>query len=429
MNNVEQHPLALLQMREVLARDLRSRGRVAVVFVLPVLFFMREVMADAYASSGAVRSLFAAAVSLTVLRAVVSYCVDAAGAGVRWYVLILPASLVGVSVGAMTVAAYPYLTPTEIALLAACVTGLNSVASVSMSPSRIAYFLYMVPMLGGFAAAAFVWPRPELGPWFGSLVLFYAAALSAMALHVNAARRKLLSLQLRFRDLAHRDAVTNLFNRRHLAEYMSLYAGDLAADPRPYRGDRRDRRRTLGVIVVDLDNFKRINDRYGHDAGDAVLRQFARLLEKAVRETDVVARWGGDEFVVLAPDADRAGLRKVAERIREKADGRVFPLPSGVTVRTSCSLGYCAWELPPGARGAGSWQEVLAIADKGLNHAKKLGRNRAVGVFPGDGISPAAPEVVKVIASSGFEETVRSGLIEIVMTEEELFRPHLVHSA
>jgi len=158
-------------------------------------------------------------------------------------------------------------------------------------------------------------------------------------------------------QLATRDGLTGVFNRRHL-------------DERLHECHDRWRRSQHGyaVVVVDADHFKRINDTQGHAAGDAVLRQLAGLLQQGRRSTDVVARFGGEEFVVLLPDAespDEAG--QVAERLRASVAQADFGLGHPVTI----SLGVAHSE--PGDLDASA---VMARADAALYAAKQAGRNR-----------------------------------------------------
>jgi diguanylate cyclase (GGDEF)-like protein len=91
--------------------------------------------------------------------------------------------------------------------------------------------------------------------------------------------------------------------------------------------------------MLDLDHFKSVNDNYGHAAGDAVLLQFTRILTETVRRPDLVVRWGGDEFIVVALDTAHTSPQGLAERVRTAVELHTFHLPSGTTIRRTCSLG------------------------------------------------------------------------------------------
>lgn len=156
--------------------------------------------------------------------------------------------------------------------------------------------------------------------------------------------------------LALRDGLTGLNNRR---------AGDLRLAEELPRHQRQNR--PLGLLLADIDHFKRINDSHGHAAGDAVLQVVARQLQRTVRATDFVARHGGEEFLVLLPDTDADGLLKVAEKLRAAVEAAA-PAPVG---RVTLSLGGAV--APAGAAAA---DELLRRADRALYAAKDAGRNR-----------------------------------------------------
>ena len=150
------------------------------------------------------------------------------------------------------------------------------------------------------------------------------------------------------------DQLTGLVNRR----------GMEAAIAREVARARRAQS-TVSVLIADIDHFKRINDTLGHAAGDSVLRRTARCMAGAVRSSDVVARWGGEEFLVLLPDTPLAGARVCAENVRAKI-AESISVPCAVTI--SIGAAEIALDEPPDA--------ALARADACLSEAKAGGRNR-----------------------------------------------------
>jgi diguanylate cyclase (GGDEF)-like protein len=159
-----------------------------------------------------------------------------------------------------------------------------------------------------------------------------------------------------------RDALTGLLNRAHLD----------AALPEAF-ARARARGAPLAVMLCDLDHFKRVNDLFGHLAGDAVLRAAARAIGGAVRGADWAARYGGEEFVVVLPDTALAGARAVAERIRAALAALVHPVAAGTFHRVTGSLGLAV--LEPSAPFA-TPAALLAAADAALYRAKRAGRDR-----------------------------------------------------
>jgi diguanylate cyclase (GGDEF)-like protein len=157
------------------------------------------------------------------------------------------------------------------------------------------------------------------------------------------------------------DALTGLANRRALEEILA------AEISRAHRFAHQ-----LGVVLLDLDRFKEINDSFGHAAGDVMLRAVSRLLTSLARQGDTVARWGGEEFVVVLPETDLVGARRFAERLRRTIEAHAVG-----DMKTSASCGV-ATMLPED-----SVEELLGAADQALYQAKSNGRNRTESAVRG----------------------------------------------
>jgi diguanylate cyclase len=161
------------------------------------------------------------------------------------------------------------------------------------------------------------------------------------------------------------DALTGLANRRAFEEALRdavCHAGNAAVL------DSTD----LSLLLLDIDHFKWINDRYGHQAGDAALRLIAQAIAGMVRHTDLAARWGGEEFAVLLPGTDHTGAMSLAETLRGGIAGRRLSLGAGPPIAVTVSIG--AASFTPGETSA-AW---LARADVALYLAKQAGRDRAI---------------------------------------------------
>lgn len=130
--------------------------------------------------------------------------------------------------------------------------------------------------------------------------------------------------------------------------------------------------RKLGLLMIDVDHFKSVNDRFGHGTGDRVLVAVAQTLSNNLREGDMVARVGGEEFMVLLmPEVDHALTLAIGDRLRVAVESLEFPLPDGQVLRCTISVGYSLFN-----RDGYSWEDIVAAADRGLYSAKHLGRNR-----------------------------------------------------
>jgi diguanylate cyclase (GGDEF)-like protein len=158
------------------------------------------------------------------------------------------------------------------------------------------------------------------------------------------------------------DGLTGLANRRACEETLSA---ELA------RADRFPG--ALSVVIADLDDFKDINDRHGHQAGDVVLREFASLLRDGIRDIDLAGRWGGEEFLLVLPGTDLDGATHVAERIRQALAGRIVLSVDGEPIPVTASFGVAAF---PHAHTASA---LFAAADGALYEAKRTGKNRVSG--------------------------------------------------
>jgi diguanylate cyclase len=164
-------------------------------------------------------------------------------------------------------------------------------------------------------------------------------------------------------ELAARDDLTGLFNRRHMGELMAQQsaAGQRAGDG-------------FAVALVDLDHFKRINDTHGHAVGDKVLRAFAEQAGAAMRGTDIVGRWGGEEFLVIYPRSTAQEAEQAAARLRERVAAAVVTTPCGQPLRFTVSIGLTE-HVPPESIDA-----LVERADRAMYRAKSLGRDCVVTV-------------------------------------------------
>jgi diguanylate cyclase (GGDEF)-like protein len=220
-----------------------------------------------------------------------------------------------------------------------------AVAEVSGTPWRV---MLTAPTDVLYAPAA----KGRWAPWALLAVLALIGAI-AILLFLRLSRARLLAI-----STARTDALTGLANRRAMEEHLEQLAAQAGR-----QGQK------LVALMVDLDHFKTINDRHGHEGGDVVLRQVAQGLRNALRAGDIAGRWGGEEFLILLPNTDDVGGLIVAERIRHAIiqDDSLSP---GIPV--TASIGLAVLDGDTGA--------LLRDADRALYEAKAAGRNRTVVV-------------------------------------------------
>jgi diguanylate cyclase (GGDEF)-like protein len=191
------------------------------------------------------------------------------------------------------------------------------------------------------------------------------------------------------------DPLTGLHNRRFLTEHIEQ---DLAASLRRTQEIRAAGGQPLDTdtvfLLLDVDAFKRINDRHGHAAGDAVLVQFGARLRAVMRESDYVVRWGGEEFLAVARETDRSRAEELAERMRAAVASQPFTLDDGATLDVTCSIGFACVPFELERPASRTWQQVVNLADLGLYAAKRSGRNAWVGVHTVVGRGAAGQRIV-----------------------------------
>ena len=158
------------------------------------------------------------------------------------------------------------------------------------------------------------------------------------------------------------DDLTGLYNRRYFDRHLNVMLGKAQSQDRD-----------MALMILDIDHFKAVNDTHGHDAGDAVLREFSARLKRNIRGVDLACRFGGEEFVVLMPDTDMKQAEMVAERVRQAIAERSFdiglPRPLSLTVSVGVSLNESDADTP---------ETIIKRADVALYRAKREGRNRVV---------------------------------------------------
>jgi diguanylate cyclase (GGDEF)-like protein len=169
--------------------------------------------------------------------------------------------------------------------------------------------------------------------------------------------------------------------------------------------------RDLTFVMIDVDFFKRINDDYGHPVGDELLQKIAERLARVMRKSDVLVRWGGEEFLVMSRSAGRPGMAIFCSRILDVMASEPFELSKGIKVRMTCSIGWAPFPWCSNAFEAICAEEALELADSALYLAKSLGRNQSVGLVPSD-VAIASPD--RITLENLQDE--RSELVKVLRT-------------
>jgi diguanylate cyclase (GGDEF)-like protein len=223
---------------------------------------------------------------------------------------------------------------------------------------------------------------------------------------------QLEQLNVRLGEASLTDSLTGLANRRFVFQFLDK---EVALVQRRHAalstGTLSPESLNLVFIMIDFDDFKRINDTWGHQVGDEVLVQMRPVLEEACRSSDILIRWGGDEFLVVARESQREGIEALVERIRRQLEIHPFHVGDGQVMHTTCSLGFACYPFLGDHMQAVSWEQVIGIADRALYAAKRNGRNRWLGLFG----TPTTPR-------EGLVAAIRGDLGELVAEGQVLVR-------
>ncbi len=182
--------------------------------------------------------------------------------------------------------------------------------------------------------------------------------LEVLASHVavSLANARMLA---RLEEMATLDGLTGLYNKRAVTEIGGQKLKSAKRFQKP-----------LSLLVCDIDHFKKVNDTYGHDVGDVVIKGFADVLKRVKRDTDAVGRFGGEEFVIVCEETDEGGAQLLAERIRSELQAVKFHSELG-SLQVTCSIGVAPFPV-----GGGSWEQLFKATDEALYASKRGGRNR-----------------------------------------------------
>jgi len=297
------------------------------------------------------------------------------------------------------------------------------------NPHRIPGTLLMLsalftPMLIGdriLGAMSIHSPQPKVYREREQLILRTLCAFGAIALE-NAATYRQLTTALKtlhetraqVEEMSLTDTLTGLRNRRFLLQHVET---DVAMSLRRYDEWQKHPEYPLPedadliFMLIDLDDFKSVNDTYGHAAGDQVLEQMRERLQSVFRESDYLIRWGGEEFLVVARAANRADAQAVSERVRAAVANRAFELADGLQLSKTCSIGFACLPFLPAHPRLLTWAQVVELADKALYLAKDGGRNAWAGFF---GTEFTPPDVVFSWLLQHAEPASRDGMLRLV---------------
>ncbi len=239
-----------------------------------------------------------------------------------------------------------------------------------------------LPVMGAWTVLNHATPPPVTQ--FRELVTLGTMLVMAflMFAKLHTMRIDLANANLVLQEASATDPLTGARNRRF---FDTTIAGDANHALRSYQVQEL-RVSDLIFYMLDLDDFKEVNDRYGHGVGDQVLLEVTRRINSVIRSTDVLVRWGGDEFLVVSRYSNRAEAAAFALRILTAVANPESDMVNtlAINLRQTCSIGWAAFPWDPAEPNAVPLEAVLGLADRGVFEAKTFGKNRAIGVLPSD---------------------------------------------
>ena len=242
--------------------------------------------------------------------------------------------------------------------------------------------------------------RQRIAWLVGVLMCLSIGLVGLLYRRVREINRRLSASHAKLRMQSERDTLTGLANRRHV--HATLQAmGALREAGQGFEGT---------LLLVDVDHFKQVNDRIGHAAGDQVLVEMARRLTHATRRDDLVARWGGEEFLIVVPKASAEQVDQLAARVLEVVSSTPIEA-GGRSLRVTASIGYARFPLPPHAVPL-SWEQAINLVDLALYIAKSEGRHRAIGISGSNAASVPALQTLE----ADFDRARRDGRVTLLQT-------------
>jgi len=231
------------------------------------------------------------------------------------------------------------------------------------------------------------------------------AQLNTQSTELEEARESLQGLNLT-------DPLTGLPNRRYLYATIS---DDVLRTLKAHRSlalgiSTKASNFDLGFLKVHVNQFKAVNERHGYAAGDQLIIHYKDLLLSATRGSDGVLRWDDDHFILVARSANRSDLKTLADRVCQCISTHPFEIDGTQQITCSCAIGWAVFPMLPSEPGAHAWEQVLELADAGMEMAKSSGENIWIGVIPGEGV--LASELGKE-PSTAFEALVNQGKLSI----------------
>ena len=239
------------------------------------------------------------------------------------------------------------------------------------------------------------------------VALFFIVVFFFLLLYSQLRQKRKLAEQ--YHQMSIRDSLTQLGNRRFLEQQIERELAFVA------RSVEQGSNITLGVYILDIDHFKQINDKHGHFVGDEVLKQFGKRIKSIIRETDLLVRWGGEEFVFVARLDSTERMKDIANRILSQINRQPFAVGNGVKLDITCTIGVVQFPFID-VENTEVWTRLISLADAALYYGKAKGRNCWV-VVTNETINSL--EKLEAVIHTPLEQAIKQGLVGVMTSLED----------
>jgi diguanylate cyclase (GGDEF)-like protein/PAS domain S-box-containing protein len=219
---------------------------------------------------------------------------------------------------------------------------------------------------------------------------------------------KLKKAYNKMKEMSLTDQLTKLKNRRY---FHNLIDRDIQIAKRKlYKRTKEGLIYSMIFLMVDIDFFKKVNDTYGHSAGDQLLIQVSNRMKNTLRTSDLIVRWGGEEFLIMAKDDNFEGARLLSLRLLNAIENEKFIL-DGVSINITISIGFCGFPILSKKPDQFGWQDIVQLADTALYIAKENGRKQSVGIKLLD--EELTEESCKIVKND-FDKALKNNIVEVI---------------
>lgn len=245
------------------------------------------------------------------------------------------------------------------------------------------------------------------------IALFFILLFFLLLVYFQFRQKRQLAEQ--YHQMSFRDSLTQLGNRRLLEHNVQRELATVS------RNIQQGKTSALGIFIFDIDHFKQINDTYGHNVGDEVLQQLSRRIHSTIRETDLLVRWGGEEFVCLAQVEDKSQTLDIANRILKVVNSVDFMVGDGLELPVSCTIGIVQYPFVD-TDNQESWTRLISLADSALYYGKSLGRDCWVMI---ENVAVSSYQEVEELLTKPLAETINKGIVTVTSSKPDLNKEEL----